>query len=139
MVNPEIINERLRTMDENIILLEELRTVPFDRFSKDQKTFKLALYALQICIQSLLDICHHIIVENNLRKPSTSQEAIKIVSENNIVPAEFANTILPMVGLRNLLVHEYIKVDLDKIYQHLQKLDDFRTFQNHIIEFLKKA
>ena len=139
MVNPEIINERLRAMEENIILLEELRSVPFDKFRKDPKTFKLALYALQICIQSLLDICHHIIVENNLPKPSTNQETIKTISENNIIPAEFANTLLPVVGLRNILVHEYIKVGLDKIYKHLQELDDFRTFQKHIVKFLQKA
>ena len=139
MVNPEIINERLRIMDENIILLEELKSVPFEKFSKDQKTFKLALYSIQICIQSLLDICHHIIVDNNLRKPATSQEAIQIISENNIIPAEFAGSILPMAGLRNLLIHEYVKVDLDKIYQYLQKLDDFRTFQRHIIKFLEKT
>lgn len=139
MVNPEIINERLSTMDENIILLEELKFTPFDKFSKDPKIFKLALYALQICIQSLLDICHHIIVENKLRKPFTGQEAIEILSEENIIPSEFAASILPMAGLRNLLVHEYTKVDLEKIYQRLQKLDDFRTFQKHIIKFLQKS
>ncbi|MBL7072020.1 MAG: DUF86 domain-containing protein [Candidatus Omnitrophica bacterium] len=139
MVNPEIINERLRAMEENIILLEELKSVPFDKFRRDQKIFKLALYSLQICIQSLLDICHHIIVENNLPRPATNQEAIKTISENNIIPADFANIILPIVGLRNLLVHEYIKVDLDKIYRHLQKLDDFRIFQKHIIKFLQSA
>ncbi len=43
-----------------------------------------------------------------------------------------------MVGLRNILVHEYIKVDLDRIYQHIQKVVDFRTFQKHIIKYLKK-
>lgn len=139
MVNPDIINERLRIMDENIILLEELRSIPFDKFSSDPKIFKLALYALQICIQSLLDICHHIIVENNLPKPSTNQEAIQTISRNKIIPAEFADSILPMVGLRNLLVHEYIKVDLDRIYQHLQNIGDFRTFQKRIIEFLKRS
>ncbi|GAI87213.1 unnamed protein product [marine sediment metagenome] len=64
MVNPEIINSRLREMEENLSLLEELKSTPFDKFSKDPKIFKLALYCLQICIQSLLDICHHIIVDN---------------------------------------------------------------------------
>ena len=45
----------------------------------------------------------------------------------------------PMVGLRNILVHEYIKIDPKQIYQHLQNLDDFRTFQKHIVKLLESA
>jgi len=43
MINPEIINERLREMDENIVLLEELKSIPFNKFQNDPKTFKLPL------------------------------------------------------------------------------------------------
>lgn len=42
MVNPEIINERIREMDENITLLDELKSTPFDKFQNDPKIFKLA-------------------------------------------------------------------------------------------------
>ena len=33
-----------------------------------------------------------------------------------------------MVGLRNLLVHEYIEIDEEKLYQFLDHLDDFMQF-----------
>lgn len=60
MVNPEIINERLREMEENITLLKDLKSTPLDKFRDDPKIFKLAERCLQISIQCLLDICHHI-------------------------------------------------------------------------------
>ena len=47
MVNAEIINGRVRELNENIILLEELHAVPFGEFSGDPKKFKLARYCLQ--------------------------------------------------------------------------------------------
>lgn len=138
MVNPEIINERLRAMEENLILLEEFKSTPFDKFNDDPKILKSAERCLQISIQCILDICHHIIVENNYPRPKDNKETIEIITTNNIIPGDFAQRILPMAGLRNILVHDYLKIDPKQIYQHLQNLNDFRTFQKHIIAFLKK-
>ena len=44
-----------------------------------------------------------------------------------------------MVGLRNILIHEYVSIDLNKIYEILQnRLDDFRDFIKYINQFMKK-
>lgn len=137
MINPEIIKERLQEMDENLKILAELKELYKEKFKSDPKIFKLAEYCLQISIQALLDICQYIIAANSWRRPRDNQEVIKIIAANNIIPQDFAKRILPMAGLRNILVHDYLKIDLDKIYQHLQNLQDFRTFQKHIIAYLK--
>ena len=65
MVNPEIINERLREINEHILLLEELKNTPFDKFCNDPEVSKCAERCLEISIQCILDICHHIVVGNN--------------------------------------------------------------------------
>jgi len=137
MVNPETINERLREIEENIVLLEELKSIPFDKFSDDLKTSKCVERCLEISIQCILDICHHIIVDNNWPRPKDNKEAILTINQKGIIPSEFANRILPMVGLRNLLAHEYLKVDLNKLYSYLQNLQDFREFQKYILAYLK--
>jgi uncharacterized protein YutE (UPF0331/DUF86 family) len=138
MINPEIINERLREIDENITLLEELKTTPFDKFRDDPKIFKCVERCLEISIQCILDICHHIVVENNWPRPRDNKETILAIGQKDVIPLDFAKNILPMAGLRNLLVHEYTKIEPELIYQHLQKIDDFRIFQKHIIKLLKK-
>ncbi len=137
MVNPEIINDRLKKIEENLSLLKELKSTPFDKFCNDLKTFKCIERCLEVSIQCILDICHHIIVDNNWPRPKDNKEAIVTISRKGIIPSDFANRILPMAGLRNILAHEYLKVDPKLIYQHLQNLDDFRTFQKHIVKFLK--
>ena len=139
MINPETINERLTEMRENIILLEELKSTPFDKFRNDPKNFKSAERCLQISIQCILDICHHIIVDNNWPRPCDNKHALETIAAQKIIPRNFAKRIEPMVGLRNILVHEYIKVDPEQIYRHLQNLKDFRTFQKHILTYLQKA
>ena len=137
MVNRETITERLREIEENIVLLEELKSIPFDKFRDDLKTSKCVERCLEVSIQCILDICHHIIVDNNWPRPKDNKEAMLTISQKNIIPSDLAKRILPMAGLRNILAHEYLKVDLDKLYKHLQNLDDFRAFQKHIVAYIK--
>lgn len=137
MINPEIINDRLREITENIALLEESIIIPFEKFRGDPKTIKYVERCLQISIQCIVDICHHLIVENNWTRPRDNKEALAIIAEQGIIPPIFAERLEPMIGLRNLLVHEYLKIDPARIYDHLSHLDDFRLFQKHIVEYLK--
>jgi len=42
-----------------------------------------------------------------------------------------------MVGLRNLLVHEYATINTSKLYNFLENLDDFYNFLKEIEKNLK--
>ena len=137
MVNPELINERLREMRANILLLEEFNIIPFDKFNADPKTIKATEHCLQLSIQCILDIGHHIVVDNDWPRPNDNKEMILVLGQKGIFPIDFANRIVPMVGFRNILVHEYLKIDTKQLYSHLQYLQDFREFQKHIIAYLK--
>lgn len=137
MVNPELINERLREMQANILLLEEFKMIPFDKFNADPKTIKATEHCLQLSIQCILDIGHHITVDNDWPRPNDNKEMILMLGQKEIFPIDFANRIIPMVGFRNILVHEYLKIDTKQLYSHLQHLQDFREFQKYIIAYLK--
>ncbi len=138
MTNPSIIKERLQEIDENLKILSKLKQLSKEKFTANPEIFKLAERCLEINIQALLDICHHIIAANNLIRPRDNKDVFEIIAAQKIIPRNFAKRIEPMVGLRNILVHEYIKINPKQIYQHLKRLEDFRTFQKHIIAFLKK-
>jgi uncharacterized protein YutE (UPF0331/DUF86 family) len=112
MTNPEIIKERLKEIDENLRILSDLSKMPLATFTSDVKAIKIAERCLEISIQCILDICHHIIAENNWPRPKDNQEAIKIIGQKGVIPLSFARKISPMAGLRNILVHEYIKTTL---------------------------
>jgi len=96
------------------------------------------MYCLQISIQCLLDICHHIIVDNNWSRPKNNAEAIITLGGKGVIPVEFANSIVPMANLRNILVHGYLKIDKALLYGNIKKLSDFRTFQKHILKYLSR-
>jgi uncharacterized protein YutE (UPF0331/DUF86 family) len=54
-----------------------------------------------------------------------------------VIPEEFAQSIKGMVGLRNLLVHEYAGIDMAVLREVLHnRLDDFRSFALYITDYL---
>ncbi|RLC79964.1 MAG: hypothetical protein DRI61_06785 [Chloroflexi bacterium] len=56
-----------------------------------------------------------------------------------MIPADFLNTAVQMVGLRNRLVHLYMTVEAKRIYQVLREnLDDFDRFVNYILKAFKE-
>ena len=136
MLNKEIINERLREMEENLKILEELKPTTKDKFCDDPKIFKLAERCLEISIQALLDISHHIIAANDWQRPQDNRQAIEIIAANGVMPEEFAKRIAPMAGLRNILIHEYIRINPAIIHQHIQHLQDFYQFEKYIVTYL---
>jgi len=50
------------------------------------------------------------------------------MGELGVLPPDFARSLAPIAGFRNILVHEYLGVDWDYVYDHLQNLDDLERF-----------
>src|SRR2546429_676884 len=70
-------------------------------------------------------------------EPATSQEAIELLRDAGVFPATFADTLVQMAQFRNLLVHVYVQIDIERVYDHLQNhLDDFGQFAQHVLQFL---
>jgi len=94
---------------------------------------------LQLCIQIIIDISHLIIIDLGLERPEDNYEAVSVLYEKKIISEKLAQKLTKMIGLRNILVHEYGKIDRKKIYKILkEKLNDLEEFKKQILKFLKK-
>lgn len=138
MANSEVIKERLKEIKENLIFLDGIKNVPQEEFVSDIKLLKSCERCLQISIQCLLDIAHYLIAQNKWPRVHENKEAIHSLASHGVIPQSFAKKVEPMAGLRNLLVHEYIKIDPVLIYSHLQNLEDFREFCRYILKYIQE-
>lgn len=94
---------------------------------------------LQLAIEAALDISDQIINEEGLRKPKEYRDNILILGENGILPKKFANQFSCAAGFRNILVHDYVRLDKDKVYEHFKKdAADIEKFIKYILVYLKK-
>jgi len=138
MIKPDIIKKHIEGIYENLTILDKARSMPFVQFKADKAIMKATEHCLQLSIQSLLDISHYIIANNNLPRPNDNREAILTLGNHGIIPDDFAQKIAPLANLRNLLIHEYLDIDLARIYEHIQDLEDFRKFSQYILKYLEK-
>lgn len=94
---------------------------------------------LQLCAQNVLDIATHVAAASGRDSPDYSV-AIDRLAELRVLPGEFAATLRPIAGFRNVLVHGYTQVDLAVVVQVLAgRLGDFETFARHIETFLQRG
>ncbi len=59
------------------------------------------------------------------------------MGEHKIIPKPFSEKLQKWAGFRNVLVHNYVRLDLDKVYDTLQKdLGDIGKFAKVFAKFL---
>jgi len=79
-------------------------------------------------IEAIIDIGKMLISEKNLREPGTYKEVFLILHDNGLFSSEFLPLIDKMIGMRNILVHSYDRIDDTIVYSVLQRnLNDIRA------------
>lgn len=92
---------------------------------------------IQRACQAAQDLANRILKLKKLGIPQTSRESFLILSEQGLVSSQLAESMVKMVGFRNIAVHEYQKLNpailraiVDK---HLKDIDLFA------VEVMKSA
>ena len=137
MVKPEVIERRLNKLNEYIEILQSLKKYSLDEFLSTPEYYGSAERFLQLAIETTIDIGNHIIADMNLGKTRWSSDIPSILEEKGIIQLELRETWIKMIGFRNLLVHDYMDIERQKVYEILQeKLKDLITLEKVFAKFL---
>ena len=94
---------------------------------------------LQVSLECMLDIGEIIISEEKIKRPESYKEILRTLGEIGVLPEAFARKIEPAAGFRNVLVHMYAKIELDRLYDNLQNgVEDMELFTEYVAQFLAK-
>ncbi|MBI4994531.1 DUF86 domain-containing protein [Candidatus Peregrinibacteria bacterium] len=130
---------KLERLDEYLRYLREIQKVNKKSFIKDYHFYGLAERYLQLSIEIILDIGKLIILAKNFRKPEDNQEVFAVLCENMVIQKQNLKYFFGMANFRNILVHDYEKIDREIIYKKLhENLDSFVLFKKSVLKFLKK-
>ena len=132
------IERRLDELNERLARLQPLREKSRAEFDQDPYLRDIVERNLEIAAQCCIDISHRIISLEEAKKPQDYYEAIIRMGELAVLPADFAQKLAPLAGFRNILIHEYLSVDWDEVYKHLQDLNDIIRFAELIRKWLHR-
>lgn len=112
--------------------LEPLKDKSRADFDEDPYLRDIVERNLEVAAQCCLDICHRIISLEKARKPNDYHDAIIRMSELSVLAPDFARSFAPIAGFRNILVHEYLGLDWDEVFDNLKRLGDLLHFAESI-------
>jgi len=118
--------------------LRKLRPLTYDEFAREHILVGSAERDFQVAIQAALDIASIILADQAVKMPRDYKDLFPALAEIGVLPADLAQKLVGMAGFRNVLVHLYLEVDLQRVYRYLQEnLDDFETFARYVSEWLQ--
>jgi uncharacterized protein YutE (UPF0331/DUF86 family) len=120
--------------------LDELRDIMPESYESYQNIEKKRACErlLQVSIESVLDICAQIVIELRLGLPSEEDDIFEKLKQAKIIFSATKETLKRMKGLRNILVHEYGRIDDRLVYDVLKnKIEDFDAIRKEIVAAVK--
>lgn len=124
----ELINDCIKKLSE---IKKENPTV--ERYRSSWKDKDSAERNLQKIIEAVTDIGKMIIADRKLREPGNNREVFLILEENGLFPSGYLSLIDRMIGMRNIIVHSYDKIDDAIVYKVLKKnLNDIKKLSNYL-------
>ena len=120
------LTEKLKHLEENIKILREIKSsVSLDELKVNKRYEWEVRYGLLESIQVIIDIACKLSSQYNLGNPKNYRACIELLQQHGYLNEVLSRKVIGMVGLRNLLVHEYIEIEEEKLYRFLDHLDDF--------------
>jgi uncharacterized protein YutE (UPF0331/DUF86 family) len=128
LVDPESIDARFDHLGELLDQLEQIRGAGrgayADRFERRLATQHAVQLAIQICV----DIGAHLVADLGLRMPDDYRGIFPALAGPLGLDPTLVGRLSNAAGMRNVLVHAYLDVDDDLVWEALDHLDDLRRF-----------
>lgn len=140
MVNAEVVHARLRALKEYVEKLEANRELSVEQLLAEPIVYYGVQHLLQLASQAAIDIASHVLASDFSRRADQYRDVILALGSEGVLPTEFAHRFAAVAGFRNILIHEYLAVDPEKVRLFLQKeLDDFKEFAGYVANYLREV
>ena len=133
----ERIHQKIGRIKEHLSTVRSIKGDCLDRFTTDPIYRGALLHYLYLLADSCIVLAELVIKYKNLRIPQSYSEAFDILGENNILDPSFAYKFAKIAGFRNLLAHDYEKIEAGLICENITiKLDEVDLFIRQIEDHL---
>jgi len=125
----DIFSRKFELIEDSLKKLREIEreNSSLDRYRNSWKDRDSAERNIQKIVEAFIDIGKMLIAEKRLREPSNNREVFLILEEKKNFPSELIPLMDKMIGMRNIIVHGYNRIDDEIVYGVLKKnLNDIK-------------
>lgn len=134
----EAVTERLIKLDETLGILRKYQGVKWERYEKDIELQWIVERGFILAAEMVFDIGAHILASEFSIYPDEYEDIIKKLRAKSVISQDLADGLKGFAGFRNILVHEYIKIDQRIIHRALKEdLNLLTAFMKSISSWIK--
>lgn len=117
MTNIAVIENKISDIRKYLKILERYKKYSKEEILDDIDIKGAAERYLYLAAQATIDLAEAVIAYRNLRKPATLGELFHILNEEGIVDTFLMEKLVKMTGFRNIIAHDYDKINYDIVYK----------------------
>jgi len=137
VIDRERILARFDELDGYLRELRQIMPADFEAYRQVEKK-RACERLLQVSIECVIDICGLIVAGLRLGLPGEEDDLFEKLYDAGVITGEMRAALHKMKGLRNILVHEYGRIDDRIVYEALQeRLGDFALFRTEVLASLR--
>ncbi len=135
MVDRSVFLRRLGKLEQLLEDLQPLTKIERTDFLADRAVQAQAERWMHLAAECALDLANHLIADRGWRTPTTNRETFRVLAENGALPGDLAGRMEGWAGFRNILVHLYLEIDQDTVFDILTRdLDELRAYAAKLAE-----
>ena len=133
------INDKISEIEGYLEELSSIIPENFEEYKEEFKTKAACERYFEKIIEALVDLAFLVIKENSFKMPEDDKAAFDILQQENIIPIILAGKLKDAKGMRNLIAHEYGKVDDEIVFHSITEelKTDAQEFLDRVNEFIK--
>ena len=136
----ERINDKIEEIEEYLSELEELVPSDLEEYKSNKTTKAACERYVEKIIEGVVDLAFlaakHLKIE--IPEQTTDKDIFELLVKNNIISQELSKKLQEAKGMRNILAHEYGKIDDEIVFNSLKNElpDDTKDFTKSIKEHI---
>jgi uncharacterized protein YutE (UPF0331/DUF86 family) len=138
MVDEGRVLRLLRNITDDIAVLKRESSASEER-RQDPIWLRGVKYTFVTAIEACVDVTQHICAAEGWGPPADNGDAARILGDHGVLTNQLATSIRKAVGFRNVLVHEYIKVDDAIVVDKLADLSDLEDFVSEVAAYVTQV
>lgn len=140
MVDERVVAHKLEQIEQyHSELSEKQETLSRSDFLRSTTQQRAVERMFENAIQACSDLSQHVATRAFDYEGSTAKEAVRVLHRQDVIDEETMETLVAAIGFRNVLAHEYGRVDTEEVYETLQTgLDVYDTYSQQVAQWVQQ-